>query len=157
MSEKVFMKILCFSLVVCTLAFLLVACGSSEKKPPTVGEVKDFDTACDKSNDGKRIAVQGYLRFPEEVNRKVGLVLRLYKTKDFSGKPVGVSVEIGSKPNQVEFMPKEYTDKDLKVHMTDGQVAGFGARVKVSGDVYYPLVGQVFQCALSNPLVELAP
>ena len=150
------MKILSFCAAVCALAFLLGACGSSEKKPPTVGETKDFDTACDKANDGKRIAVEGYLRFPEEVNRKVGLVLRLYKTKDFTGKPVGVSADIGSKPNQVEFMPKEYTDKDLKVHLTDGQVAGFGTKVKVSGDVYYPLVGQVFQCALSNPLVEIA-
>ena len=53
-------------------------------------------------------------------------------------------------------MPKEYTDKDLKVHLANGQVAGFGTKVKVSGDVYFPLVGQTFLCALSNPLVELS-
>jgi hypothetical protein len=134
----------------------LAACGSVEKKPPTVGEAKDFATVCDKTNDGKRVAVDGYLRFPEEVNRKIGLVLRLFKTDDFSGKPIGVSSEIGSQVNQVEFMPKEYTDKDLKVHLANGQVAGFGTKVKVSGDVYFPLVGQEFQCSLSNPLVELA-
>ena len=29
-------------------------------------------------------------------------------------------------------------------------------KVKVSGDVYFPLVGQTFACALSNPLVELS-
>ena len=138
------------------VAYALTACGTTEKKPPTVGEAKEFATVCDKANEGKRVAVEGYLRLPEEVNRKIGPVLRLYPTKEFSGKPVGVSTEIGTQPNQVEFMPKEYTDTDLKVHVADGQVAGFGTKVKVSGDVYYPLVGQEFQCALSNPLVEIA-
>ena len=143
------------------LAFIFVlvfsVCCSTAKKPPTVGETKDFASVCDKANDGKRIAVVGYLRFPDEVNRKIGLVLRLYKTNDFSGPPIGVSSDIGSQPNQVEFMPKEYTDKDLKVHLANGQVSGFGARVKVSGDVYFPIVGQTFACALSNPLVESSP
>ena len=144
------------SLIAFTLVLAFAACGSTEKKPPTVGEAKEFATVCEKSNEGKRVAVTGYLRFPEEVNRKIGLVLRLYKTNDFSGQPIGVSSDIGSQPNQVEFMPKEYTDKDLKVHLANGQTAGFGTKVKVSGDVYFPLVGQTFVCALSNPLVELS-
>ena len=143
-------KLIAFSFV----AFMFGACG--EKKAPTVGEAKAFATVCDKANDGKRIAVEGYLRLPEEVNRKIGPVLRLYPTAEFSGKPIGVSTEIGDKPNQIGFIPKEYTDKDLKVNMANGQVAGSATKVKVSGDVYYPLVGQDFQCALSNPLVELA-
>jgi hypothetical protein len=137
-------------------AFVSAACGSAEKKPPTVGEAKEFATVCDKANDGKRVAVEGYLRLPDEVNRKTGPVLRLYPTTDFSGKPVGVSTEMGSQPNQVAFIPKEFTDKDLKVNMANGQVAGFGTKVRVSGDVYYPMVGQEFPCSLSNPLVELA-
>ncbi len=40
--------------------------------------------------------------------------------------------------------------------MANGQTAGFGTKVKVSGDLYYPTVGQDFKCALSNPLVEPA-
>ena len=138
------------------LAFTIAACGSSEKKPPTVGDAKAFDTVCDKANEGKRIAVEGYLRLPAEVNRKIGPVLRLYPTSEFSGRPIGVSTEIGGKPNQIGFIPNEYTDKDLKVNIADGQVVGSGTKVKVSGDVYYPLVGQEFPCSLSNPLVELA-
>jgi len=137
-------------------AFALVACGGGEKKPPTVGEAKGFATVCDKANEGKRVAVDGYLRLPDQLNPKIGPVLRLYPTTEFSGQPVGVSTVIGGQPNQIGFIPKEYTDKDLKVNMTNGQVAGFGTKVKVSGDVYYPLVGQEFPCALSNPLVELA-
>jgi hypothetical protein len=144
-------NLIAVSLVVCTFA----AC-SGEKKPPTVGEAKDFAMVCDKTNEGKRVAVEGYLRLPEEVNRKIGPVLRLYPTSEFSGKPIGVSTEIGSQPNQIGSIPKEYTDKDLKVNMANGQVVGFGTKVKVSGDVYYPMVGQEFTCSLSNPLVELA-
>jgi hypothetical protein len=118
--------------------------------------MKEFATLCDKANEGKRVAVLGYLRLPEEVNRKTGPVLRMYSTPDLSGKPVGVSTKIGNQPNEVAMIPKEFTDKDLKVKMANGQVAGFGTKVKVSGDLYYPLVGQDFQCALSNPLVEPA-
>ncbi len=135
------------------IALAFAACG--EKKPPTVGETKDFSTVCDKANDGKRVAVEGYLRLPEEVKPKIGLILRMYKTADFSSEPVGVSSDLGSQANQVEMMPKQYTNKDLKVHTADGQIAGFGMRVRVSGDVYFPLVQQEFKCALSNPLVEI--
>jgi len=55
-----------------------------------------------------------------------------------------------------ELAPKEFTDKDLKVHTSDGQVAGYGTKVKVSGKVYYPLAGQDFKCGLENPLIESA-
>lgn len=137
------------------VALTCTACGPTEKKPATPGEVKAFASVCDKANDSKRVAVEGYLRLPEEVNRKIGPVLRLYPTPEFSGRPIGVSTEIGSQPNQIAMIPKEFTDKDLKVNIANGQVAGFGEKVKVSGDVYYPMVGQDFQCALSNPLVEL--
>lgn len=142
--------------LLCALVILLAACGKTEKKPPTVGETKTFTEVCEKANDGKRVALEGYLRLPEQVNRKVGPVLRLYATTDYSGMPIGVSTDFGTQPNQIAFIPKEYTDKDLKVYVANGQTAGFGTKVKVSGDVYFPLVGQDFQCSLSNSLIEIA-
>ena len=143
-------------IALCLVALASAACGGGEKKPPTVGEAKNFAEVCDKANEGRRVAVEGFLRLPAEVNLKTGLVLRLYPTTEFGGKPVGVSTDVGSEPNRVLLMPKEFSDKDLKVKTADGQVAGFGTKVRVSGDVYFPLVGQEFPCALSNPLVELA-
>ncbi len=143
-------------IAICLVAVVSASCGSSEKKPPTVGEARSFAAVCDKANDGKRVAVEGFLRLPAEVKIKTGLVLRLYPTTEFAGKPVGVSTQIGSQPNQVALMPKEFSDKDLKVKTADGQVAGFGTKVRVSGDVYFPTVGQEFPCALSNPLIEMA-
>ena len=145
------------SITLCLLAFAFAACvGCGATKSPTSGEPKKFAEVCDKANEGKRVSVEGFLRLPAEVHVKTGLVLRLYPTDEFAGKPVGVSTDIGSEPNKVALMPKDFSDKDLKVKTADGQVAGFGTKVRVSGDMYYPLVGQEFPCALSNPLVELA-
>ncbi len=82
-------------------------------------------------------------------------MLRLYKEDDLRGAPLGVSADFGSQANQVEKPPKQFTDGDLKVHLAGGQVAEFGTKVRVSGQVYFPLVEQEFPCALSNPLVEV--
>ena len=136
------------------LLIFCAACGSSSPEAPTAGEMKDFASLCDKANEGKRVAAIGFLRFPEKFTGTSSVVLRLYGGGDYTGAPVGVQTKIGNQANQVELAPKEFTDKDLKVHTSDGQVVGYGIRVKVSGKVYYPLVGQDFKCGLENPLIE---
>ena len=138
------------------LSFVLAACGGGAPEPPTAGEAKDFASVCDKANEGKRVAVLGHLRFPEKFTGARSVVLRLYEGGDYAGAPVGVQTPIGNQANQAELAPRQYTDKDLKVHTSDGQVAGYGTRVRVSGKVYYPTVGQDFKCALENPLIESA-
>ena len=140
-------------LAFCLIALTLAACGGSSA--PTVGEAKDFSTACDKANDGKRIALQGYLHFPDSFTGDQSVVLRLYESTDYSAKPIGVQMEFGTQPNQLQTVPDSFTEDDLKVHLASGQVATFGTKVKVSGKVYYPLVSQDFDCSLENPLVEL--
>jgi len=142
-------SIFCFGLLIS-----FTACGGGSTEAPTAGESKDFASVCDKANDGKRVAVVGFLRFPEKFTGTSSVVLRLYGAGDYTGAPIGVQAKIGNQANQAELAPKEYTDKDLKVHTSDGQVAGYGTRVKVSGKVYYPLVGQDFKCGLENPLIE---
>lgn len=145
------------SLFVALFAGLVLAgCAAEETKPPTAGEVKEFAAACDKANEGKRIAVVGYLKYPEEIkDARTGFVLQLFPSNDRSGKPIGVSVKTGSQPNQAALPSKEYTDKGMKVTLASGEtVDAFGKPFKVSGDVYYPVVGQTFECALSNPLIE---
>lgn len=140
------------------IAFGLIACvlAACSEAAPTVGEAKDFAAACDKANDGKRIAVEGYLRFPDSFTGSQSVVLRLYEAGDWRGTPIGVQINLGSQANQVEPVSDQYSDADLQVHLADGQLAKFGTKVKVSGKVYYPLVAQNFDCGLENPLVELA-
>jgi hypothetical protein len=138
------------------LALSAAACGGAPPEPPTAGEAKDFASVCDKANEGKRVAVVGYPRFPEKFTGTMSVVLRLYEGADYAGAPIGVQTPIGKQANQAELAPKSYTDKDLKVHTADGQVAGYGTKIKVSGKVYFPLVGQDFKCSLENPLIESA-
>ena len=144
----------CF-LAASLLAISVIVSGCSQPAP-TVGEDKDFAAACDKANEGQRIAVTGYLRLPDSFSESTSVVLRLYKTDDFSGQPIGVTVSLGDQANQVEEVSDQYQDEDLQVHLVDGRVTGFGTLVKVSGTMYYPLVDQDFQCGLSTPLVEAA-
>lgn len=139
------------------LALAGTACGGgTQPEPPSAGEPRDFASVCDKANEGKRVALIGYPRFPEKFTGTSSVVLRLYEGGDYAGAPVGVQTPIGMQANQVELAPKQFTDKDLKVHTSDGQVAGYGTKVKVSGKVYFPMVGQDFKCALENPLIESA-
>ena len=132
---------------------VLSACAEGT---PTAGEAREFASACDKANDGKRIAVVGYLRFPESYSGDLSMVLRLYSDDGFGGTPIGVETHIGTGANQVEAVPDQYSDRDLKVHLAGGKTAVFGTRVRVSGKVYFPLVDQDFNCGLQNPLVEAA-
>ncbi|MBV9924472.1 MAG: hypothetical protein JOZ96_05470 [Acidobacteria bacterium] len=138
------------------LACASAACGGGAFGPPTAGELREFAAVCDKANEGKRVAVVGYPRFPEKFTGTSSVVLRLYEKADYAGQPIGVQTPIGREANQAELAPKQYTDKDLKVHTADGQVASYGTKVKVSGKVYFPLVDQDFKCSLENPLIESA-
>ena len=139
-----------------TLSLIVGLLAACSQPAPTVGEAKDFAAVCDKANNGKRVAVEGYLRFPDSFTGDQSVVLRLYETDSFQGKPIGVQTEFGTQTNQVDKVTDQFSDSDLHVHLANGQTAGFGQKVKVSGSVYFPLVGQEFDCALENPLVEAA-
>ena len=134
------------------IALTFAACGGYG--PPTPGDHKEFDSVCDKANNGKRVALEGYLRFPQNFTGDMSVVLRFYKEADFAGTPVGVQTKIESQANQMELPPSRYTDKDLQVHLSDGRIATTGTKVKVSGNVYFPMVSQDFTCGLENPLIE---
>jgi hypothetical protein len=147
------------TMVLNKISAVILAClalGACSYGPPTPGELKDFDAVCDKANSGKRIAVVGYLRFPEKMTGNQSGVLRLYKEAGFKGTPIGVQTSFGSGPNQMELPPSRYTDADLNVHLADGQTVGVGRKVQVSGKIYYPMIAQDFACSLENPLIELA-
>ena len=134
--------------------FVLAACGDT---PPTDGTPTTFAAACAKANDGKRIAVDGYLRFPDSFTDANSVVLRLYETDDFKGEPIGVQTQFGTQANQIAKVADQFKDTDLKVYQANGAVISYGTKVRVSGDVYFPIVAQEFGCSLSNPLVATAP
>jgi hypothetical protein len=139
--------------VLCVALALLSACAS---EPPTQGDATAFSAVCTRDNDGRRVAVDGYLYFPDSFTEAQSVILRLHESDAFDGAPIGVQMPFGTELNHVEEVADQFTDEDLQVHLADGSVAGFRTKVTVSGKVYFPLTEQVFPCALENPLVELA-
>lgn len=139
------------------LGFVMLSlAGCSQAGPPTAGQATTFSAVCDEANEGQRVALEGYLRLPESFSGELSVVLQLHETDTLAGPYIGVQTPIGSEANQMEMVPASYADDDLKVRLADGQVAGFGVKVKVSGNVYFPIVEQAFACALENPLFESA-
>lgn len=137
------------------LGLIVLSLAACSQEAPTVGEAQEFAAVCQKANDGKRVAVDGYLRLPDSFKGDESVILRLYETREFTGEYIGVQTHIGDQTNQMEMVPAVYSDNDLQVHLTGGQTASRGTKVKVSGKVYFPIVTQVFACGLENPLIEL--
>lgn len=74
-------------------------------EPPIVGKATELAQACDRSNDGKRVAVEGYLKLPEEipVNDKISVLLEIRRSEDvkkLNGR-VGVWTQYGNEANRV--------------------------------------------------------
>jgi hypothetical protein len=137
----------------CVALVLLTGCGN---EPPTVGVATPFSRVCTRDNDGRRLAVDGYLIFPDSFTEAQSVILRLHRTYAFDGTPIGVQIPFGTAPNQAKQVADQFSDEDLQIHLANGTIAGFRTKVTVSGKVYFPLVDQAFPCALENPRVELA-
>ncbi|KAF3887427.1 MULTISPECIES: hypothetical protein [Nostocales] len=132
---------------------LLVGC-TGEPETPTIGQMTNFHSVCHKGNDGKRVAVEGYLTLPTSIKNNI-LVLRLRQSKNFGSTVIGVSSNFGDEPNKVSPLPLVYKHRDLKIRTHNGQTASYLDKVRVSGKVYFPISNLVeFQCGLSNPLIE---
>jgi hypothetical protein len=84
------------------LSAALAGCAS---EPPTAGELLAFEAVCDKANDGKRVAVEGYLLLPDEFTDSESVVLRLYQELDLDEARIGVTVRFGSEANQIDEVP----------------------------------------------------
>ncbi len=139
-------------LVVIMLASLcLSGCAPGTSYP---GALQDFSTACDKANEGRQIAVEGYLRLPDTLTSTSSVELRLYRDTGFHGVPIGVPMRFGDAPNEAAKIVTAYRDQDLKVYLANGTVVPFETKVRVSGKMVIPLAPSNFRCELENPYVE---
>lgn len=141
-----------------SLLFCIFLASCGESGPPTRGVPVSFDAACAKANEGKRVMLEGYLEFPESFKASDATVmLRVRPSLDSLEHVVGASATLGSAANNVELPPQTFKRSDLKLHLANGQIAGYLDKVEVSGTMYYPSsMAQVeFKCGLGNTLYEL--
>jgi hypothetical protein len=136
--------------LVTLLAILLLIAGC-DSGPPTAGTVVTFATVCDKANEDKRVALEGYLDFPPQFKAKDLTIMMRLRPTPFSAKDdriVGASVRLGAGPNHVALPPRKYTANDLRVTTNDGKTMSAADRVKVSGRMYYPspMASVEFKC-----------
>jgi len=140
-------------------ALLTVHIAGCDSGPPTAGTKVTFATVCDKANEDRRVALDGYLDFPSQFKGKdVTIMMRLRAAPFATENVIGASVKLGTGPNHVEKPPRSFTSKDLKVTTNDGKTVGYADRVRVSGRMYYPLptANVEFKCGLDKTLIESA-
>jgi hypothetical protein len=140
-------------LVSVSAALLISSCSPPIPRP---GSLQPFSSACDKSNEGQWIAVEGYLRLPDAFTDSTSIELHLYADPRFDGTPIGVILSFGSGPDQAEKISSSFRDDDLKVHLADGALVPFRTRLRVSGRMAYPITAQPISCLLENPYLESA-
>lgn len=120
-------------LLLATLTFGFLGC-SSPPPPATPQTFANFNT---QANHEKQISLEGYLRLPAAAMISDTMLLDLNENPDGKGKSVSVSIYLGSSANQVEKPPKDYSDKDLKVHANDGSLVGPDQKVRVAGKLIF--------------------
>jgi len=134
----------------------LTACGQSAM--PSRGVPVTFQSACDKANQGKRVTIEGYVDFPEHgVDDSAGVMVTRVRPSLASWEyTVGADARIGNGPNSVEMPHEGYKNRDLRLHLSDGQVVGYSNKTKVSGTVYaaHAQGPGEYSCALRDTLYE---
>lgn len=110
---------------------LLAACS-----PPPPGTPVTFATLCDEGNADQRVSLEGYPRLSEGMTMVSDtLTVYLWEEPDRGGESVYTSLKIGTGANQVENIPDDFTDADLKIHINDNQVIGLDNKIRMHGRV----------------------
>lgn len=112
-----------------TTAILLNACGS---KPPVPIKVNDAGNA---ELDGKTVIVEGYMRLPTYTMGGGNFVLQPRLAS--RGMSIDVFPNHGKEKNEMEFLPAEYTNDDLKVHTDNGELLTRKDYVRITGEYAY--------------------
>jgi len=121
------------TLVTASLACAILGCSS----PPPPATPKTFANFNTQENNDKQISLEGYLRMPVAAMVSDTMLVDLFEKPDGKDKPVPVQLRIGSSANCVEKPPKNYSDKDFKVHANDGSLVSPDQKVRVSGKLIY--------------------
>jgi hypothetical protein len=133
------------------LGALGLSLGCSKSAPPP-GKLVALDKLCDEA-DETHVRITGHVRyqrgllsFCSSYGGKKTCDLALYagaeKPPDFDvmRPPTGpeplhvkISVPVGDDPGEMDDLPKEFTEKDVALHLANDAKAGEGSRVTIDG------------------------
>ena len=116
---------------------LLVCLLSSCASPPPPATPMTFANFNSQANHEKQISLEGYLRLPSTTLVTDTIMIKLCESTDPKSKSLSFSLPVGSGANQVEKPPKDYGQKDLKLHANDGSLVDLSQKVRVSGKLIY--------------------
>ncbi|MCC7306883.1 MAG: hypothetical protein IT173_04910 [Acidobacteria bacterium] len=104
-----------------------------------------FENVCGSESDGKTAAVKGYLWLPDKVSCRGSKCELELRSSRFGGDKIGIQVQIGDRPGQMERLHGDYSYADLKLHTTTG-VAGNEALVELTGKIWFSDLLGAHQC-----------
>lgn len=96
---------------------------------------KEMDSALINGEDARIIVIEGYLSLPSSIymigkNIRCDLFPRYNQAQ---GIHANLEFDAGTENNQMQEVPKKYTQADFKIRTDSGQIAGEGSYVKVTG------------------------
>jgi hypothetical protein len=118
-----------------TIMFLcLIAIGACASKP---AEQMAFPTTCNEADDGKYVAITGYLTdegslYCSNTGGRMDCNFRLTEKPD-GGAKIIASIAQGSGKSSVEDFEGSYKKSDLKIHDNSGGMVKIGDKVTVTG------------------------
>jgi len=111
---------------------LTASCAAKE------GEPIDFANSCKMENDGKYVAIVGYLKADTGIfcsnigSSTVNCGLTLTETADGT-KGLKADIEQGSGSNEIEKFEGSYKKENLKIRDNNGDMVKIGDKVKLTG------------------------
>lgn len=128
-----------------TVLLLLGGCV----KPPEPGTPVTWEAVGKGEMREQRVSLEGYFQIPKSMMATDTVLLPLYEKPDGEGMKVPFSTRIGSGNNEIESLPKEFTEADFKVHSSDGSLVSKNQKLRVSGK----LIGTKESTILYGPVL----
>lgn len=144
-------RVALFCSSLCAVA-LITACSST----PEPGKPVTHASVCIEENNEQRVAIEGYPRLTGMFTMvSDDMSVGLFEAPQGQGESISARLTVGTGANQVEDLPDEYTEDDLKIHTSDNQVVSTDDRIRVHGRLArYETGDGGFACYISVDLVE---
>ncbi|MFN8286706.1 MAG: hypothetical protein U0V74_08140 [Chitinophagales bacterium] len=123
------MKRTLLPIAIIALALLFTGCGQTP--PVAINWAENAKPELDK----KIVTIEGYAHVPDMINGSGAIQLQQRKGSRAHG--IRVAPNIGSGNNQMQALPSQYQNADLKFKTDKGESCGFNDYVRITGECVY--------------------